>query len=166
MNPPAPDHVRIFDTTLRDGEQSPGCSMTAAQKLRFAHALADLGVDIIETGFPISSDADASASVAIAREVRGPTLAALARCHPDDIDTAARVLESADKPRLHVFISTSPLHREHKLGMDREQVLQVLRLVDLNEYKRRQAPIGPRITRRGFGRDRRYPITSGWTIGD
>ena len=123
MNPPAPDHVRIFDTTLRDGEQSPGCSMTAAQKLRFAHALADLGVDIIETGFPISSDADASASVAIAREVRGPTLAALARCHPDDIDTAARVLESADKPRLHVFISTSPLHREHKLGMDREQVL-------------------------------------------
>ncbi|MEZ5466011.1 MAG: 2-isopropylmalate synthase [Lysobacteraceae bacterium] len=123
MNIPAIDTIRIFDTTLRDGEQSPGCSMTAAQKLRFAHALADLGVDVIETGFPVSSDCDAAATAAMAREVCGPTLAALARCQDGDIDAAARALEAARRPRLHVFISTSPLHRQHKLGMDRDEVL-------------------------------------------
>ncbi|RNF81919.1 2-isopropylmalate synthase [Montanilutibacter psychrotolerans] len=123
--PPAPgEHVRIFDTSLRDGEQSPGCSMTAPQKLRFAHALSELGVDVIEVGFPASSVAEIDAGRAIAREVRGSTLAALARCHAGDIEAAARTLDAARAARLHVFISTSPLHREHKLGLSREQVIE------------------------------------------
>ena len=120
----APKRIRIFDTSLRDGEQSPGCSMNATQKLRFAHALAELGVDVIETGFPASSAADTDATRVIAREVRHSTLATLARCHDDDIVACARALEAALQPRIHVFISTSPLHREHKLGLSREQVLE------------------------------------------
>ena len=123
MNDPA-SRVRIFDTSLRDGEQSPGCSMTAPQKLRFAHALAELGVDVIEAGVPASSEADLKGVQAIAREVRGSTIATLARCHPGDIEACARALEGATHPRIHVFISTSPLHREHKLGLSREQVLE------------------------------------------
>jgi 2-isopropylmalate synthase len=98
--------------------------MTAAQKLRLAHALADLGVDIIEAGFPASSGADLAATAAIAREVRGPTIATLARCHEGDIDACARALEHAHAPRIHVFISTSPLHRQHKLSLSREQVIE------------------------------------------
>jgi 2-isopropylmalate synthase len=128
MNTTEPDganrHVRIFDTSLRDGEQSPGCSMTPAQKLRFAHALADLGVDVIEAGFPASSAADLDAARAIAREVRGATIAALARCHAGDIEACARAFDGAQCPRIHVFISTSPLHREHKLGLTRDEVLE------------------------------------------
>jgi 2-isopropylmalate synthase len=116
--------IAIFDTTLRDGEQSPGCSMTPKQKLRFAHALAELGVDAIETGFPASSETDLGACAAIAREVRGATLATLARCHNGDIEACARAQEGAEKPRIHVFISTSPLHREHKLGLSKEQVIE------------------------------------------
>jgi 2-isopropylmalate synthase len=127
MNPgsssPA-DRVSIFDTSLRDGEQSPGCSMTSPQKLRFAHALAELGVDVIEAGFPASSDADRDAVRAIAREVRGATVATLARCHAADITACASALDGALQPRIHVFISTSPLHREHKLGLSRAQVLE------------------------------------------
>jgi 2-isopropylmalate synthase len=127
-NQTATDHghaepIRIFDTSLRDGEQSPGCSMNATQKLRFAHALAELGVDVIETGFPASSAGDVEATRAIAREVRNATLATLARCNADDIAACARSLETAEHPRIHVFISTSPLHREHKLGLDKQQVL-------------------------------------------
>ncbi|QSX79982.1 2-isopropylmalate synthase [Agrilutibacter solisilvae] len=116
--------IRIFDTTLRDGEQSPGCSMTASQKLRLAHSLADLGVDIIEAGFPASSTADVQATAAIARDVRGATIATLARCHAGDIEACARALEHAHSPRIHVFISTSPLHREHKLGLSRDEVIE------------------------------------------
>ncbi len=116
--------IAIFDTTLRDGEQSPGCSMTPKQKLRFAHALAELGVDIIETGFPASSETDLGACAAIARDVRGSTLATLARCHTGDIEACARALEHAEKPRIHVFISTSPLHREHKLALSKAQVIE------------------------------------------
>ncbi|MFC3814725.1 2-isopropylmalate synthase [Lysobacter sp. GCM10012299] len=123
MNDPA-SRVRIFDTSLRDGEQSPGCSMTPAQKLRFAHALSELGVDVIEAGFPASSETDMGAVRAIAREVRGATVATLARCHAGDIEACARALEGATSPRIHVFISTSPLHREHKLGLSREEVLE------------------------------------------
>jgi len=119
----SPAHVAIFDTSLRDGEQSPGCSMNAAQKLRFAHALAELGVDVIEAGFPASSDSDLQGCAAIAREVRGASVATLARCHDGDIRACARALEGAHAPRIHVFISTSPLHREHKLGMNRAQVI-------------------------------------------
>ncbi len=119
-----PERVAIFDTSLRDGEQSPGCSMTAPQKLRFAHALAELGVDTIEAGFPASSDSDLEGCSAIAREVRGAGVATLARCHAGDIEACARALEHAERPRIHVFISTSPLHREHKLSLSREEVIE------------------------------------------
>jgi 2-isopropylmalate synthase len=116
--------VAIFDTTLRDGEQSPGCSMTAKQKLRFAHALSELGVDMIEAGFPASSESDLQGCAEIARDVRGAGIATLARCHTGDIEACARALEDAEKPRIHVFISTSPLHREHKLQMSKDQVIE------------------------------------------
>ncbi|WP_045757797.1 2-isopropylmalate synthase [Xanthomonas albilineans] len=122
-----PPRIRIFDTTLRDGEQSPGCSMTPQQKLVMARALAELGVDIIETGFPASSHSDREAMALIGREVRSSTLAVLSRCLTADIETSARALEAAAHPRLHVFLSTSPLHREHKLRMNREQVLESVR---------------------------------------
>jgi 2-isopropylmalate synthase len=118
-----PDRIRIFDTSLRDGEQSPGCSLRPAQKLVMARALAELGVDVIETGFPASSASDVEATRLIAAELRDTTLCGLSRCMPADIEAAARALESARKPRIHVFISTSPLHREHKLGLSRQQVL-------------------------------------------
>ncbi len=117
------DRIRIFDTTLRDGEQSPGCSLRPAQKLVMARALAELGVDVIETGFPASSVSDMEATGLIAAELRHTTLCGLSRCLPADIEAAARALEHAQKPRIHVFISTSPLHREHKLGISRAQVL-------------------------------------------
>ncbi len=123
VRPDAPARVAIFDTSLRDGEQSPGCSMTAAQKLRFAHALDELGVDTIEAGFPASSESDLNGCAAIAREVRGASVATLARCNSGDIEACARALERAERPRIHVFISTSPLHREHKLGMSRDEVV-------------------------------------------
>ncbi len=124
VTPESPARVSIFDTTLRDGEQSPGCSMTAKQKLRFAHALTELGVDTIETGFPASSESELAACAAIVRDVRGATLATLARCHVGDIEACARALEGAERPRIHVFISTSPLHREHKLGLSKAEVLE------------------------------------------
>src|SRR5690606_22191977 len=109
---------------LRDGEQSPGCSMTPPQKLVMARALADRGADAIETRVPASSQPDREAIALIAREIRAPTLAVLSRCLQADIDISLRSLEAAAKPRLHVFLSTSPLHREHKLRMSRGQVLE------------------------------------------
>lgn len=125
MNPATSnDRIRIFDTTLRDGEQSPGFTMSAPQKIAFAHALAGLGVDVIEAGFPNSSPADFGAVHTIAREVRGASIAALARCHPGDIEACARALDGAAAPRIHAFISTSPLHRQHKLGMSRDEVIE------------------------------------------
>ena len=117
------ERVRVFDTTLRDGEQAPGYSMTRAQKRRIAQALAELGVDIIEAGFPQASDDDFAAVQAIAGDLRGPTVCALARCQFGDIEAAARALEPAHHARIHVFIATSPLHREHKLGMSQQQVI-------------------------------------------
>lgn len=118
-----PDHVTIFDTTLRDGEQACGCSMTVAEKLRMAGLLADLGVDVMEAGFPISSEGDFEAVRRISREVRGVAVAGLARAKAEDLRRAAQALEGADRPRIHTFLSTSPLHRLHKLRMDQEQVL-------------------------------------------
>ena len=115
--------VRIFDTTLRDGEQAPGFSMDRAQKLRLAQALADMGVDVLEAGFPQASPDDFAAVAAVAQALRGPTVAGLARCQAGDIDAAARALEKAQSPRIHLFLSTSPLHREHKLGMSKAQVI-------------------------------------------
>src|SRR5215510_6716713 len=101
------DRLIIFDTTLRDGEQSPGASMNLAEKLEIAHALRDLGVDVIEAGFPIASQGDFEAVQRIAREVHGPTIAGLARCNEIDIDRAWEAVKDAAKPRIHTFISTS-----------------------------------------------------------
>ena len=117
------DHVRIFDTTLRDGEQSPGCSMTRAQKLTMARALAELGVDTIEAGFAAASPDDFAAVKEIARTVRGSGVAALARCQRHDIERAAAALEGAEQPRIHVFIATSDLHLAAKLRMSRAEAL-------------------------------------------
>src|SRR5204863_5767252 len=98
--------IIVFDTTLRDGEQAPGFSMDVPSKLTMARALDALGVDIIEAGFPIASPADAEATRQIARDVRRPVIAALARCRPQDIDDAGHALESAARPRIHTFIAT------------------------------------------------------------
>ncbi len=121
---PDPDRVLIFDTTLRDGEQSPGCSMTQPEKLRVARALAELGVDVIEAGFPAASRGDFEAVQAVAREVQGATICALARCNPEDIELAARALAPAPHRRLHVFLATSAIHRQYKLNMAQEEILR------------------------------------------
>ena len=109
------DRIYFFDTTLRDGEQSPGCSMTHHEKLALAHSLADLGVDILEAGFAIASDGDFTAISAIAQEVRGPKIASLARARQDDIERAAKAVEKAARPRIHVFLASSDIHLEYKL---------------------------------------------------
>jgi 2-isopropylmalate synthase len=116
--------IQVFDTTLRDGEQAPGFSMTAAEKLRLAQQLDRLGVDIIEAGFPISSEGDFEAVRTIAGAVRRPIIAGLARAIPADIDRAWAALTLAARPRIHVFLATSDLHLEHKLRITREQCLQ------------------------------------------
>jgi 2-isopropylmalate synthase len=123
--PPMADdqRIRIFDTTLRDGEQSPGASMNHAEKLEMARALADLGVDILEAGFPIASQGDFEAVRAIATEIAGPSICALARCNDRDIDRAWEAIRFAQKPRIHVFLATSAIHREHKLRMSKEQII-------------------------------------------
>ncbi len=117
-------NIRIFDTTLRDGEQSPGASMNLAEKLKIAQALVDLGVDIIEAGFPIASPGDFEAVRDIARHVRGATICGLARCNDQDIDRAWEALRHAERPRIHVFLATSAIHREFKLKMSREEIIQ------------------------------------------
>jgi 2-isopropylmalate synthase len=123
--PPArdPDQVLIFDTTLRDGEQSPGISLNVAEKLEIAHQLARLGVDVIEAGFPITSPGDFEAVQAISRQVQGPIVAGLARTHVADIDSAAQAVRDADRPRIHTFISTSDIHIVHQLQTTRDDVL-------------------------------------------
>ena len=115
--------LTIFDTTLRDGEQAPGFSLRIDEKLRLARQLATLGVDIIEAGFPIASDADAEAVRMIATHVRGPVIAGLARCHPADIERAGWSLAPAPRRRIHTFIATSDLHLERKLRITREACL-------------------------------------------
>ena len=120
-----PDRVLIFDTTLRDGEQSPGCSMTRPEKLRVARALAELGVDVIEAGFPAASRGDFESVEAVAREVQGPIVCALARCHDEAIELAARALAAAERRRLHVFLATSAIHRQYKLNMAQEEILRL-----------------------------------------
>src|SRR6186713_2763279 len=117
------DRVLIFDTTLRDGEQSPGCSMTQPEKLRVAKALAELKVDIIEAGFPAASRGDWESVQAVARDVHGPIIAGLARCNAGDIDKAWTALREAPRPRIHVFLATSAIHREHKLNMAKQEIV-------------------------------------------
>ncbi len=118
------DQLVFFDTTLRDGEQSPGCTMHHGEKLRMAHQLAALGVDILEAGFAIASQGDLESIRAIAREVRGPRIASLARCKRDDIEAAARAIEPAPVNRIHVFLASSDLHLEAKLRITRAQALE------------------------------------------
>ncbi len=121
------DQVIIFDTTLRDGEQSPGFSMNLAEKLRMAHALAELGVDVIEAGFPVASPGDFDSVHAIATNVRGPVICGLARTGGrDDIARAAEAVRPAARPRIHHFISTSPLHMKYKLRMEPDTVLELI----------------------------------------
>src|SRR5687767_1990481 len=117
-----PDRVVIFDTTLRDGEQSPGISLNTTEKLEIAHQLARLGVDVIEAGFPIASPGDFEAVRAIAREVRGPVIAGLARAHAADVERAAEAVRDAERPRIHTFISTSDIHIEYQLASTRDDV--------------------------------------------
>ena len=116
------DRVIIFDTTLRDGEQSPGISLNPGEKLEIAHQLARLGVDVIEAGFPAASPGDFEAVRTIAREAHGPVIAGLARAHASDIDRAADAVREAERPRIHTFISTSDIHIEHQLQSTREDV--------------------------------------------
>ncbi|MCH8925381.1 MAG: 2-isopropylmalate synthase, partial [Proteobacteria bacterium] len=120
------DRVRIFDTTLRDGEQSPGCSMNLEEKLQIAGVLEEMGVDIIEAGFPIASNGDFAAVQAVARMVKNSAVAGLARASRKDIDRAAEALKGAVRPRIHTFIATSPLHMKYKLQMEPDAVHQAV----------------------------------------
>ena len=119
------DHVAFFDTTLRDGEQSPGCSMTTPEKLTMAHALEDLGVDIIEAGFAMASEGDFAAIAAITQAIRKPKIASLARAKKEDIEIAARSVQAAGRPRIHVFLASSDLHLEYKLKISRQEALDL-----------------------------------------
>src|SRR6201996_9315984 len=118
------DRVWIFDTTLRDGEQSPGCSMTVPEKVRMAAKLVELGVDILEAGFPIASEGDAEAVDAVSREFPWANVAALARANKIDVEEAAKALRHARRPRIHTFIATSDIHLKFKLKKSRQQVLE------------------------------------------
>ena len=121
------NRITIFDTTLRDGEQAPGFSMSEPAKLKMARALADLKVDVIEAGFAAASPGDARAIELIAREIHGPIICSLARANRNDIEASARAIAAASKRRIHVFLGTSPLHREAKLEMSKAQVLASIR---------------------------------------
>jgi 2-isopropylmalate synthase len=116
--------IVIFDTTLRDGEQSPGASMNLSEKMEIADALAELGVDVIEAGFPIASPGDFEAVREIAKAIRGPTICGLARCREADIDRAWEAVQHAQRPRIHVFLATSAIHREYKLKMTKEDIVR------------------------------------------
>jgi 2-isopropylmalate synthase len=131
----AQEQVRIFDTTLRDGEQAPGFSLRPAEKIQLARQLDSLGVDIIEAGYPIASTAEAEAVRQIATEVRRPVIACLARCHPADLERAAWAIEPAAQGRIHTFIATSDLHLKAKLRITREQCLEAA--VDAVRFARR-----------------------------
>ncbi|MGH9297629.1 MAG: 2-isopropylmalate synthase, partial [Acidimicrobiales bacterium] len=121
------ENVVIFDTTLRDGEQAPGISLDAAEKLEIAEQLARLGVDCLEAGFPVSSEGEFEAVQQIAREVHGPVICGLSRTHLADVDRCFEAVKDADRSRIHVFISTSPSHMEHMLKMTGDQVIGAVR---------------------------------------
>src|ERR1051326_7156991 len=120
------NRIIIFDTTLRDGEQCPGASMNGREKMEVARQLARLKVDVIEAGFPITSEGDFASVQTIAREVKGPIIAGLARCVPKDIDAAgAAVKPAGDRARIHVFLATSKIHREFKLGKVQHEIIRL-----------------------------------------
>src|ERR671912_428991 len=116
--------VIVFDTTLRDGEQSPGATLTSDEKLEVADALVELGIDVMEAGFPAASPGDFEAVRAIANRVKGVTVAGLARCNESDIERAAMAVKGAESARIHTFIATSDIHLDHKLRMTRPEVLE------------------------------------------
>src|SRR6202023_2884094 len=116
--------IEKVGAALRDGEQSPGCSMTQPEKLRVARSLAELGVDVIEAGFPAASRGDWESVNAVAREVQGVIICALARCNREDIELAAKALQDAPRHRIHVFLATSAIHRQYKLNMAQEEILR------------------------------------------
>ena len=122
-----PARVTIFDTTLRDGEQSPGCSMNVDEKLRLAQQLDRLGVDVMEAGFPIASEGDFAAVQGVAAAIRRPVIAALARARKEDIERAWHALKGAARPRIHVFLATSDIHLKYKLKLSRQQCLEQAR---------------------------------------
>ncbi len=124
MSEAGQDRVIIFDTTLRDGEQSPGASMNLGQKLQVARALRDLGVDVIEAGFAAASPGDLEAIRAIGQQIEGPVIASLARCNRGDVDASWKALEHAPRRRCHVFLATSPIHRDFKLKLAKEEILK------------------------------------------
>lgn len=126
--------VMIFDTTLRDGEQSPGASLNHREKLEIAHALAQMGVDVIEAGFPVASPGDFLAVNDVAKQVKGPIIAGLARCIHEDIERCAEALEPAARRRIHVFLATSAIHRQYKLHKARDEILR--QAVDSVAYAR------------------------------
>jgi len=119
------DRIVFFDTTLRDGEQSPGCTMTTQEKLTMAHALEDLGVDVIEAGFAMASEGDFAAIATITQAIRKPRIASLARAKSEDIEMAARALQLADRARIHIFLASSDLHLEYKLKIGRAEALDL-----------------------------------------
>src|SRR6266446_1553833 len=119
------NRILFFDTTLRDGEQCPGASMNPREKMEIARQLARLKVDVIEAGFPVTSDGDFSSVQAIAREVKGPIIAGLARCVPKDIDAAGAAVRPAERSRIHVFLATSKIHREFKLKKAHEEIIRL-----------------------------------------
>ena len=119
------DRIKIFDTTLRDGEQSPGASLNPKEKLQIAHALEGLGVDIIEAGFPITSEGDFEAVRAISGELERASVAGLARCIPEDVKRAGEAVKDAKYPRIHVFCATSKIHREQKLKKAFDDIIRI-----------------------------------------
>jgi 2-isopropylmalate synthase len=121
------ERIIIFDTTLRDGEQSPGCSMNISEKLQMAHTLEALGVDVLEAGFPVASDGDFAAVQLIAREIRRPIIAALARCKQEDVQRAGEAVREAEHPRIHTFLATSDIHLQFKLKISRAEALEQMR---------------------------------------
>jgi len=121
------DRLIVFDTTLRDGEQSPGASLTSAEKIKIARQLARLNVDVIEAGFPAASGDDAAAVRIIGERIRGPIICALARCRKEDIEAALRALEKCPRPRVHLFLATSEIHRRYKLGKAKSEIVRIAR---------------------------------------
>ncbi len=134
-----PAVIRIFDTTLRDGEQSPGATMTTEEKVQVAEQLVRLNVDIIEAGFPAASPGDLAAVKEIAQHVRGTAIAGLARTNISDIDAAWEAVREAERPVIHVFLATSEIHLKHKLNLDREEALQLVK--SMVAYARRRCPV-------------------------
>ncbi len=120
------NHIRIFDTTLRDGEQSPGATMTLDEKIQVAELLDDMGVDIIEAGFPIASNGDFEAVSKIAERSQNSIIAGLARAIPEDIDRAGEAVKKAKRGRIHTFVSTSPIHLEHQMKKNEDEVLEII----------------------------------------